>query len=413
MNVLEQNFSSYEISNDDSNKLDQNENEYIVQPGDTLDSIAMKLNLSPSRIQIINELYPPVIKIGDKLKIESPEEMTHCQHQIFVILSSNNIELPGIITFYPDSFVFEQRQLSPNSEKTVLNINIVSVISCNIVPHPKVPAELQNSPSEAAIMILCYLADPVDPISVEALSFVSSRVELNVLQYHILHKSKAKQKEIKFSKPQQSIKVAEQKSVELLEINKLPSNCRRSLPDFSNFFQLYGTSHIIDKIHLVELRKSLPFHVRRFSWRNIYTLSVDGSSFVRLFNSTKKAPECIMLIQTNKNEKIGCYLSRGLKYSPRPYGSGETFVFTFALSSSIQVFRWSTRNDAFVSANESQIMIGDPRGGDLHAGDGAAIWIDNKMLNGVSSKCPTFNSPPLVKSSKFKIDDIEIWELCV
>ena len=105
MNVLEKNLSTYEIANEEANEANQNENEYIVQEGETLDSIAMKLNLSPSRLQIINQLYPPVIKPGDKLKIEDPEEMTHCQHQIFVILSSNNIELPGIITFYPDSFV--------------------------------------------------------------------------------------------------------------------------------------------------------------------------------------------------------------------------------------------------------------------------------------------------------------------
>lgn len=413
MNVLEKNFSSYEIDDDNSNQANENKSEYIVQEGETLDSIAMKLNLSPSRLQIINELYPPVIKPGDKLKIEDPEEMTHCQHQIFVILSSNNIELPGIITFYPDSFVFEQRQLSPNSEKTVLTFNIVSILSCHIIPHPSVPAELAESPSEAAIMILCYLADPVDSTSVEALSFVSSRVELNVLQYHILHKSKTKQKEINFSKPIDSIKVAEEKSNQLFEINKLPSKYRKSLPDFSNFFQMYGTSHIIDKVHLVELRKSLPFHVKRFSWRNIYTLSVDGSSFVRLFNSTKKSSACIMLIETDKNEKFGCYLSRGLKFSPRPYGSGETFVFTFALSPTIKVFRWSRRNDSFTSANDMQIMIGDCGGGDTRNGDGAAIWIDNRMQRGVTSKCPTFNSPPLLNTPNFEIDDIEIWELCV
>lgn len=413
MNVLEKNFSSYEIAEGESNQPKPEEKEYIVQEGETLDSIAMKLNLSPSRLQIINELYPPVIKTGDKLKIEDPEEMTHCQHQIFVILSSNNVELPGIITFYPDSFVFEQRQLSPNSEKTVLTFNIVSIISCHIVPHPSIPAEISESPSEAAIMILCYLADPVDPSSVEALSFVSSRVELNVLQYHILHNSSVKQKEIRFSKPNESKKIAEAKSIQLLEINKLPSKCRKSLPDFSNFFQMYGTSNIIDKVRLVELRKSLPFHVRRYSWRNVYTLSVDGSSYVRLFNSTKHASACIMLIETDKSEKFGCYLSRGLKFSPRPYGSGETFVFTFALSSLIEVFRWSRRNDSFITANEMQIMIGDCGGGDTRDGDGAAIWIDNRMQRGVTSKCPTFNSPPLLKTQNFEVGDIEIWELCV
>ncbi|OHS99747.1 LysM domain containing protein [Tritrichomonas foetus] len=377
-------------------------NEYIVNENETLDDIAMKLNLSPSRLQIINALYPPSVKPGDILKTEDPLEMTKCQHQIFVILSSNNIELPGIITFYPDSFVYEQRQLSLDYKKVVLSINIISVISCNIVPHPKLPYELSESPSEAAILILCYLADPIDSNSVEAISFVATRAELNVLKYHILHRSSSKQKAIHFSKTPRSVQAAKEKELELQEINKLPSKLRKSLPNFSRLFQLYGESKIIDKIDLVELRKALPFRMRSYSWNLIFSLSIDGSSFNGIFNATKYVRSCLMIIKTEKNEKLGAFLPNGLKYSSRAYGTGEMFVFTF--NPTMTIYKWSQKNTSFISATMSEIMIG--------GGGGSAIWLDDRLLKGISEKCPTFDSPPLVSGSKFVIEEIEIWDIC-
>jgi hypothetical protein len=51
----------------------------------------------------------------------------------------------------------------------------------------------------------------------------------------------------------------------------------------------------------------------------------------------------------------------------------------------------------------TEVMIG--------GGGGAAIWIDDLLLNGRSEPCDTFDSPVLAEKSVFRIQELEVWGL--
>jgi hypothetical protein len=356
----------------------------------------MKLHLSPSRLQIINNLFPPVIASDFDLDIEDPSEMTHCQHSIFVVLTSNDVELPGTLTFFPDSFTFEQRQLAVSERKLVVCVNIVSVISCAMIRHPRVP-ELQSA-SDASILIVTYLIDPLDSSTLTALSFTASTAELHALEYHITHLASTRQQEIHWVKPKGAAQSAEAKQLEVAAIQQIPSRFRRPVVQSH---AIDAESAVIDKVNLIELRKALPHRWRSHDWRLVFSISEDGTSYQTLYAATNGSAACFVIIKTVDGAKLGGFLPTGLKWSAKFYGSGEAFVFSFAPM--LVVYRWSRKNDCFTSATRTELMMG--------AGKGAALWIDDRMLNGRSEECETFDSLPLAKRKAFQIQELEPWSL--
>jgi hypothetical protein len=367
-----------------------------VQQGESLDDIAMKLHLSPSRLQIINNLFPPIIDTDRDLEIEDPIEMTHCQHSIFVVLTSNDVELPGTITFFPDSFTFEQRQLAISERKLVVCVNIVSVISCTMIRHPRVP-ELCSA-SDASVLIVIYLSDPLDSSTVSALSFAASTAELHALEYHISHLATARQEEIHYVRPRGVSQSAEAKQEEVAAIQQLPSRLRQPI---LRSHSVDAESTIIDKVNMVELRNALPYRWRTHPWKLVFSVAEDGTSYQTLYGAIEIGYPCFLIVKTVDGAKLGGFLPLGVKKSRKCYGSGESFVFNFAPT--LVVYRWSRKNECFTSSTNSELMIG--------AGKGAALWIDDRMLNGRSETCETFDSPPLAHKPAFQIQDLELWQL--
>jgi hypothetical protein len=94
-------------------------------------------------------------------------------------------------------------------------------------------------------------------------------------------------------------------------------------------------------------------------------------------------------------------VANGLKKSSKFYGTGECFVFAF--DPRLNAFRWTQKNQSFISSDMQQVMIG--------GGGGAAIWVDSSMRGGVSAACETFDSPILASGKNFKIVEMEIWSL--
>ena len=127
-----------------------------VHAGDDFAEIAMKFHLSPSRLQMLNNLYPPVIDHDMVLKLESPYAMAEVEHSVFVVLASNNVEIPGTITIKPDSFTFVQRNLRSSGKRIEITVNIVSVISTEVIPHPN--TESDESASAPSVLIINWCA---------------------------------------------------------------------------------------------------------------------------------------------------------------------------------------------------------------------------------------------------------------
>lgn len=162
-----------------------------------------------------------------------------------------------------------------------------------------------------------------------------------------------------------------------------------------------GPSEIVTIDDITQIRRSLPYRFRNSSWHLIYRLSNDGSSYYTFYRKTEKKIPLVLLILTDKDEKIGSYLSKGIHISSRYYGSGESFVFHF--SPRFESFKWSQENDYFISSPEDQILIG--------GGGASAIWIDSGMSSAFSGECATFASPSLTSEPNFKILNIEVWSL--
>lgn len=76
-----------------------------AQEGDNLYSIALKYNTSPSYLQVINNIYPPLITKGTDILLGSVEDVANAHHSFYVVFTSNNIEYSGTITVLPDSFL--------------------------------------------------------------------------------------------------------------------------------------------------------------------------------------------------------------------------------------------------------------------------------------------------------------------
>lgn len=45
---------------------------------------------------------------------------------------------------------------------------------------------------------------------------------------------------------------------------------------------------------------------------------------------------------------------------------------------------------------------------EIGSGDGDAIRISEELTRGISSRCSTFNSPPLVEERGFEINEMEV-----
>ena len=149
------------------------------------------------------------------------------------------------------------------------------------------------------------------------------------------------------------------------------------------------------------IRRSVPYRFKNGNWHLLYQLSRDGSSYFTFYNRIQKKNPLILLILTDKEEKIGAYLSTGIHQSSRFYGSGESFVFS--LFPHYECFKWSQINNYFVSSTDNEIVIG--------GGGASAIWIDSKMASAYSGECETFSSPSLTTEPNFNILDIEVWSL--
>lgn len=378
-------------------ELEIEQDEIQVFEGDNLDEIAMSLHLSPSRLQIINNLYPPVITKDMTLQIEDHSMIGLSNHSVFVVLTSNNTELPGTITFLPEEFVFEQRQLS-NSTKLVINVGIINVISCELRAHPKSPDD--TKPSSPAVLVVCFLKDPLDGTTTEVLSFAGSRAELHALEYYIQNTSTSMQKEIRYVKPMSAVANSSRMVENAVKAMSVPSRLRAPVANMSTRFQFHGESRIIKRTELIELRNALPNHLKIYSWKKLFCISQNGTSYSGLYAALRHSKRCFMLISAVTGEKIGAFLSAGMKCQEQYYGTGETFVFTF--NPNLTVHKWSRNNSNFISSTNKEIMIGTNR---------AAIYIDRMMLKGISDPSTTFNSPQLTKDPIFRIKEMEIWDV--
>ena len=95
----------------------------------------------------------------------------------------------------------------------------------------------------------------------------------------------------------------------------------------------------------------------------------------------------------------------GLDVLPCVETSSLTLVFTFSLYVyEVLVFPWTNANSTFMIAHKDRISLGS-------GGSGAALSLDESLLNGSSSKCDTFGNECLSSGEHFQVHVCEVWGL--
>ncbi|GMT31307.1 hypothetical protein PFISCL1PPCAC_22604, partial [Pristionchus fissidentatus] len=153
----------------------------------------------------------------------------------------------------------------------------------------------------------------------------------------------------------------------------------------------------------------------------LFKLGQDGASFTHLWSKVDEADQTLIIIRSSRGEIFGAYCSsswaerndRRERTKSKYFGTGESFVFKVTGKDdcqAVEIFGWVGNNNnepgehvpqMFMTAGDRLIVIG--------SGDGDAIRISEELTNGISSRCSTFNSPPLVDDRAFEINELEVF----
>lgn len=362
---------------------------YIVQEGDTLDSICKTYGVSlfalknENNLELTDELIPDLIlklperddPAVDPRPIDS--QIFDAQHPIDGTLNLNSRQ----VSFTPLS----------STEKPI-TIDILCFVHSEVKPHPCeicIDDEIIDSNSLALISI--YYLDSTSYIkNLHCIVFTGKLQELNSFQRKLQCRVTNIQNERNFHPPPFSY------------FGRV-RNPNSSTPSFrlEPDVILHGDSRIFSQDDLRKIRKSFPSRYTENQWWLAFSIARDGVNFTSFESNVRRADICLLALKTSVGDRFGAFVSHGFKGSRQYFTSGESFLFTFVPE--YTTYKWARTGPFFVASSPTEIAIG--------GGSGAAIWLDGKFLNGFSEGCQPFNSLPLASSVQFKIDDLEVWEI--
>jgi len=155
----------------------------------------------------------------------------------------------------------------------------------------------------------------------------------------------------------------------------------------------------------------LPIGVRiegAVEWVLRYTPKAHGVSLKSLYRSVGQFRRTLVLVQDTEDHIFGGYAPESWEPTPRFYGSGEAFVFSFGFVDknlplpTAQIFPWSTKNSYFMHSDDSGVAMGGGNGSH-------AFFLASDLLRGVSGPTDTFGNTTLASTSEFVVKDLEIW----
>lgn len=391
-----------------------NAHTYQVAAGDTLQSIAIKMECTISDLKQANNLFSNIIFPGDVLVIpgKSDERLGPIDAALYDC-DAQRVRATGRLLILGAFLRFEPVD-------TLLN-PIVAKLVCHaenaVFPYPS--EEINNDPSylERAdaryILAVTFISDVDSRNTFNTYYFCCARRDVIAFKQVLDRITKEIQKKENYTPMNINKIIAEQKQQqEQTEANiaiskpvaneEAPPPRKVKPPMLKPITFIGGKSNILSTEDFEKIRAVLPTRFKQLDWKLLFKLSEDGSSFITFFNATDRCEPIIMILISKTGDRIGAYISQQLKKSREFYGTGETFVFRF--NPSFEYFGWKEdSNQYFVLSSSQEISIG--------GGGASAIWIDGNLLNAFSEPCPTFNSPSLTSTKKFKISDLEIWTI--
>ncbi|KAM7326994.1 hypothetical protein ACRRTK_013361 [Alexandromys fortis] len=199
----------------------------------------------------------------------------------------------------------------------------------------------------------------------------------------------------------------------------------------------------------LQLGLHLPPRVTGRPWSLVFCTSKDGFSLRRLYRQMEgHSGPALLVLRDQDGQMFGAFSSSAIRLSKGFYGTGETFLFSFApqlkdpkaldsscansscwslllvpviragdpgifddypcflcgSSQAIHVFKWTGSNSFFVKGDLDSLMMG--------SGSGQfGLWLDGDLYRGGSYPCATFNNEVLARQEQFCIEELEAWVL--
>ena len=203
--------------------------------------------------------------------------------------------------------------------------------------------------------------------------------------------------------------------------------------------QILACPPILSEQNMQYLQTYLPFSIRDYIWERRFAIGLHGDSFCTLLQKCEGHKNSIVVIRTTSGHILGGYASeewrvgsaagvscssytsdvlthqkskfRSVRHSY--YGTGQSFIFGGSTVSESEesngttlcVYPWTGHNDycQICDIDRSILCMG---------GVGEFGWIvsDNFTI-GRTGPCATYNNPPLVDDTTFRVADLEIYTL--
>ncbi|XP_041044033.1 nuclear receptor coactivator 7-like isoform X4 [Carcharodon carcharias] len=164
---------------------------------------------------------------------------------------------------------------------------------------------------------------------------------------------------------------------------------------------LADPSELLESFHIEKLTQHLPARTQGYAWRLMYSTAVHGTSLRTLYRSLAVVDTPVLLVVKDMDNQIfGALASHPFRLSDHCFGTGETFLYTF--NPQFKIFRWSGENSYFIKGDRDSLELG---GGSGHFG----LWLDADLYHGRSNPCSTFNNETLSKKEDFIVQDLEVW----
>ncbi|ETI52532.1 hypothetical protein, variant 1 [Phytophthora nicotianae P1569] len=168
--------------------------------------------------------------------------------------------------------------------------------------------------------------------------------------------------------------------------------------------KLMESSSILEIEHIAYIDHALPITSQLCRWYRIYSVEANGSSLETLLILAKKQSPTLLVVKDAGGNVFGGFASDEWHHAFHYYGTGESFLFSFANPSAAGGFvkyQWSRKNSYFMLCSDESLIMG--------GGGNFGLFLDSDLSRGTSGACETFNSPPLTTSQEFSCVQVELW----
>ncbi|XP_028850482.1 oxidation resistance protein 1-like isoform X2 [Denticeps clupeoides] len=166
---------------------------------------------------------------------------------------------------------------------------------------------------------------------------------------------------------------------------------------------LNNPSQLLHINQIQQLSRYLPDALIQCTWTLVYNTFSHGTSLSTLYRTMADHDCCtLVIIRDNHEQVFGAFCTAPLKISSLYYGTGQSFLYSFAPH--LEVYKWTFTNSYFIKGSKEYLAFG---GGGGHFG----LWLCGDLNRGRSQKCETFNNDLLSFTEDFFIDAVEVWAL--